>query len=124
MADDFTAIFEAPVDHVPDLDELVRATMAWHFSPSTGSPYWIGRAAELPFDPRTDIRTFADLRLFDGVAVDWAGIPADQLVPAGCRTGQERFGVYESGGTTGAPKRVVDATSRRRNVEWQSLLLD
>ena len=122
MADDLTAVFDTPVDQVPDLDELVRATMAWHFSPATGSPYWVGRLGELGFDPIADVKGFADLHLFDAVTVDWARIPAGRLIPAGCHG--ERFGVYESGGATGAPKRVVDATSRRRNVEFQSLLLD
>jgi hypothetical protein len=123
MADDRTAVFDTPVDQVPDPDELVRATMAWHFSPETGSPYWTGRAGELGFDPIADVKSLADLRLFDDVAVDWARIPADRLIPRGA-AGGERFGVYESGGATGAPKRVVDASSRRRNVEYQSLLLD
>ena len=124
MTDDFSAVFEPPLAEPPDLDALVRATMAWHFSPATGSPYWIGRAAAFGFDPRSDIGCFADLRLFDDVAIDWSGIPADLLIPAGCRSSDHRFGVYESGGATGPPKRIVDATARRRNVEWQSALLD
>lgn len=122
MADDVTAVFDEPVDRVPDVDDVVRATMAWHFSPETGSPYWTGRAAGLPFDPLVDVRTFADLRLFDDVAIDWAAVPADQLLPRGCRDGN--VGVFESSGTTGAPKRVVDVSSRRRFVEFQSMLLD
>ncbi len=123
MADDLTAVFDEPVDRVPDLGEVVRAAMAWHFSPDTGSPYWTGRMGELGFDPLLDVKTFEDLRLFDDVVVDWAAIPADQLVPLGCRGG-EPVGVFESSGTTGAPKRVVDISSRRRNVEFQSMLLD
>lgn len=124
MADDFTAVFAGPVDQAPDLDELVRATMHWHFSSATGSPYWTGRRSELSFDPLVDVRTFADLRLFDDVSVEWSRIPADQLIPVGGRTGQERFSVYESGGATGPPKRVVDASSRGRNAEFLSLMLD
>lgn len=124
MANDFTAVFEPPVTEVPELDELVRGTMTWHFSPDTGSPYWTGRLGELDFDPISDIKTFDDLRLFADVSVDWSRISADQLIPVGCRADRERFGVYESGGTTGPPKRIVDACSRRRNVEWHSTLLD
>ncbi|MDH2428033.1 phenazine biosynthesis protein [Sphaerisporangium sp. TRM90804] len=124
MSDDFAAVFEAPVDTTPDLDELVVATMTWHFSPATGSPYWVGRAPGLGFDPLTDVRTYDDLRLFDAVPVDWSSIPAQTLIPRGCAGRPGRFGVYESGGATGAPKRIVDATSRRRNIEFQNLHLD
>ncbi|WP_214408494.1 phenazine biosynthesis protein [Sphaerisporangium fuscum] len=124
MSDDFSGVFEAPVDATPELDELVTATMTWHFSPSTGSPYWVGRAAGFGFDPLTDVRTYQDLRLFDDVAVDWSTIPAHTLIPRGCLGRPGRFGIYESGGTTGAPKRIVDATSRRRNIEYQSMFLD
>lgn len=123
MSDDFSAIFEAPLDRLPRLDELVKATMAWHFSPDTGCPYWTSRVAVLDFDPLTDVRCADDLRLFDGVRVDWSAIPAGQLVPRGSDP-SHRFGVYESGGATGPPKRIVDATSRRRNVLWQSSILD
>jgi hypothetical protein len=124
MSDDFSSVFEPPLEHTPDADELVQATMEWHFSPLTGSPYWVERALTLPFDPRTDIKTLDDLSLFREVAVDWSGIPADRMVPLGCRDRAGRIGVYESGGATGAPKRIVDQTSRARNVAWQSAILD
>jgi len=124
MSDEFAAIFEAPIDAPPDLDELVRATMAWHFSPATGSPYWVARASEFSFNPLTDVQTYADLALFESVPMDWSTIPATSLVPLGCRGKGGRFGVFESGGTTGAPKRIVDNTSRVRNIEFQNLFLE
>lgn len=124
MADDFSHVFEPPIDQPPQADELVAAAMQWHFSPRTGSPYWVQRAASFGFDPRTDVKTLSDLALFADVAVDWSAVPADLLVPAGCRERGGRYGIYESGGATGAPKRIVDATSRRRNVAWQSRMLD
>ncbi|MFJ5546425.1 phenazine biosynthesis protein [Streptomyces sp. NPDC093225] len=124
MADDFSSVFEPPLDRSPDVDDLVRATMEWHFSPLTGSPYWVNRSKDFSFDPRTDVQCLADLRLFEDVPVDWSRIPADQLVPLGSRGQSPRFAVHESGGATGAPKRIVDATSRRRNVAWQSMMLD
>ncbi|MFD9792700.1 phenazine biosynthesis protein [Streptomyces sp. NPDC059070] len=123
MADDFSSLFEPPLDQSPDIDDLVRATMEWHFSPLTGSPYWVERAKGFSFDPRTDVQCLADLRLFADVPVDWSRIPADSLVPRGSAPGV-RYGIYESGGATGSPKRIVDAASRRRNVEWQSRMLD
>jgi hypothetical protein len=123
MSDDFSSVFDAPLDRPPALDDVVRATMAWHFSPPTGSPYWTSRAGDLGFDPLTEVRCAEDLRLFEEVAVDWSAIDAGDLIPRG-HDPAHRFGVYESGGTTGAPKRIVDATSRRRNVEYQSGILD
>jgi hypothetical protein len=123
VRDEFSDLFEAPIEQAPDADALVRATMAWHFSAETGTPYWLSRLPELPFDPVTEVRTVEDLALFDAITVDWSVIPASQLIPRGSPAGL-RFNVQESGGTTGAPKRVVDATSRRRNVAWQSLQLD
>ncbi|MFC0111243.1 hypothetical protein [Kibdelosporangium aridum] len=123
MLDDLSAVFEAPIDSPPDADELVTATMTWHFSPATGSPFWLGKLPGLGFDPTSDVKTVADLALFDTIAVDWSRVPAADLIPRGCLDGRQ-FGVYESGGTTGAPKRIVDAVCRRRNVEFQSMLLD
>jgi hypothetical protein len=123
MDDEFSTVFEAPIDRPPPLDELVRATMAWHFSSATGSPYWTARIRDLGFHPLTDVRTADDLALFEGVQVDWAAIPAGRLIPRGYSP-DAAFGVFESGGTTGAPKRIVDATSRRRNVGWHSSVLD
>jgi hypothetical protein len=44
------------------LDEHVRETVRWHFSPSTGTPFWLDYAAtRLGFDPRHEVRGYADL---------------------------------------------------------------
>ena len=40
------------------LDERVRESMKWHFSPETGCPYWLDRARELDFDPVADVTCF------------------------------------------------------------------
>ncbi|WP_405494347.1 phenazine antibiotic biosynthesis protein [Nocardia sp. NBC_00511] len=89
-------------------DDYLQALMAWHFSEETGSAYWLRRARTLEFDPRTDIRTFADLRLFPNVIDEFRDVAVEDLIPRGL-TGDDRAiaGIYESGGTTGAPKRFV-----------------
>ena len=46
------------------LDAHVRETVAWHFDPKTGSPFWLERAAGLGFDPRREVRGYDDLKLF------------------------------------------------------------
>jgi hypothetical protein len=117
-------LLDPPAEGVPQADELLRAAMEWHFSPETGSPYWVGRAKEFDFDPRADVAAVADLRLFANVGVDFSAVPAGQLIPRGCLERGDEFGVYESGGATGAPKRIVDATSRAGAVRWQSRMLD
>lgn len=105
-------------------DDFVQAAMEWHFSPATGSPFWVKRATELPFDPRRDIRTWEDLDLFPDVSEEWRDVPVDQLVPAGIDRKGWDFQVFDSGGTTGRPKRIVESRSRRQGVEWVSEVLD
>lgn len=52
--------------HQPTDDPLayLRAVVRWHFSPETGSWYWLQRAQSLDFDPLTDVQSLADLALF------------------------------------------------------------
>ncbi|RLU79324.1 phenazine biosynthesis protein [Streptomyces griseocarneus] len=105
-------------------DQFVQAAMQWHFSPDTGSPFWTKRAAELPFDPLRDIRTWADLDLFPDVSEEWRDVPVDALVPVGIDKSGWDFQVFDSGGTTGRPKRIVESRSRRDGVRWVSKILD
>ena len=101
-----TDVLEIPAGTVPDETEFLRAAMEWHFSPATGSPFWLRRAASLDFDPRTDITSFADLRLFPNVTDELRDIPTGDLIPAGFGPRPDIVSVIESGGTTGAPKRL------------------
>ena len=39
-----TPALDAEFDVQPDPDEFIRAGMDWHFSPTTGSPFWLKRA--------------------------------------------------------------------------------
>ncbi|MFJ9864323.1 phenazine biosynthesis protein [Streptomyces sp. NPDC101165] len=104
-------------------DDFVQAAMRWHFSPATGSPFWVKRAARLDFDPLTDIRTWADLDRFPDVSEEWRDVPVDELVPVGIDRGGWDFQVFDSGGTTGRPKRIVESRSRRNGVLWVSEVL-
>ncbi len=47
------------------LDAHTREMVGWHFSPETGSPYWLERAKGMDFDPLTEITCFADMLKFD-----------------------------------------------------------
>jgi phenylacetate-coenzyme A ligase PaaK-like adenylate-forming protein len=131
------ALDVAPVH--PDPDEFIRAAMDWHFSPATGSPYWLERARSLEFDPRADVKSFEDLTLFPNVTNELRDVRVRDLIPQGYGPHPEVIGVYESGGTTGAPKRIVmlrdwwdpeiarqvaylDARGVPRNRDWLALL--
>ncbi|MGY1899826.1 AMP-binding protein [Nocardia gipuzkoensis] len=91
-----------------DAEQYLRAVLAWHFSEETGSPYWLRRARTLDFDPVADITTFADLRRFPNVIDEFRTVAVEDLIPRGLE-GADRViaGIFESGGTTGAPKRFV-----------------
>lgn len=132
-------ILDRPLDAARHPDEFIRAAMQWHFDPRTGSPFWLARARSLDFDPRTDVRSHADLRLFPNVAAELRETPIAELLPRGYGDDPGVVGVFESGGTTGVPKRVVvlrdwlgalldwmnasiDAHSFPRGVDWLGLV--
>ncbi|MBB5160014.1 phenazine antibiotic biosynthesis protein [Saccharopolyspora phatthalungensis] len=105
--------------------EFISAAMEWHFSPATGSPFWLERAGSLEFDPRRDVRTHADLRLFPNVVNELREIPLEDLIPRGYHGQADVIGSYDSGGTTGAPKRVaLLADWFERSLAWKSGRMD
>lgn len=88
------------------LDAHVREIVAWHFSPETGTPFWLERAADLGLDPLRQIRGFADLEVFGLFEDEWLrGGPVRRWVPKGM-AGKPLM-VFETGGTTGLPKNRV-----------------
>ena len=118
-------ILDLPFDVRPDPDEFIRAAMEWHFNPETGCSYWLERAKTLDFDPRTDVKTHDDLILFPYVAAELRDVRAEDLLPRGYGKRPQVIGFYESGGTTGAPKRVVLMRDwLDRMVNWSNAHLD
>jgi len=89
------------------LDQHTFETVQWHFHESTGSPFWLGKKAELGFDPLKEIKTFDDLKKFPMFEDEWLrGGPVERWIPKGL-AGKPTY-VFETGGTTGIPKsRVV-----------------
>lgn len=102
--------------HRAALDAKIKTLMAWHFNPATGSQFWLDRAETLSFDPLTDVRGADDLLLFPDFSEDLRTVPVQQLLPRGLPAGDHR--VYESGGTSGAPKRIIDLGFRTGLLEW------
>jgi len=132
-------VLELPISAQPDPDEFVRAAMEWHFSPETGSAYWLRRAETLPFNPRADVKSVEDLALFPSIVDELRDVRVESLIPRGYGPDPDIFGIYESAGTTGAPKHLVllrdwwdqheawtnaclDAHGLPRNVNWLAVL--
>jgi hypothetical protein len=92
------------------LDAQVREVVRWHFSPDTGTPFWLERAKSFKFRPLKDVQSFDDLKLFGFFEDDWLrgapGLDIRRWVPRGYA--DKPVYVFETGGTTGIPKsRIV-----------------
>ncbi len=104
------------------LDAHTVEMMAWHFHPSTGSPFWLQYAESLPFDPLTEVRCFDDLKKFPPFEDEWLrGGPVTRWIPKGF-AGQPAY-VFETGGTTGTPKSRVNLRDFRTDYEEFSATL-
>ncbi len=89
------------------LDAHVRETVAWHFDPATGSPFWLDFASRLDWDPRKEIKTYGDLDRFGFFQDEWLrGGPVRRWVPKGLA--HKPVYVFETGGSTGVPKSRIN----------------
>lgn len=104
-----------------DPEAYLRAAIAWHFGADTGSVFWLRRARTLNFNPLTDVNTFDDLRLFPNVLNELRNVPVGELIPRGYGSPPPIPQIFESGGTTGAPKRTVQLPDWVEQViQWQT----
>jgi phenylacetate-coenzyme A ligase PaaK-like adenylate-forming protein len=104
------------------LDAWVREIVGWHFDPDTGCPFWIDYAKKLGWDPRREIRGFADLGRLGPFEDEWLrGGPVRRGVPRGL--GDKPIFVFETGGTTGVPKTRVTSEDFRVDYELFSRTL-
>jgi len=93
------------------LDKHVREIVQWHFSPDTGTPFWIEKAKTYKFNPLKYIQGFDDLKIFPLFEDEWLRASPktniSQWVPR-AYWGKKPVYVFETGGTTGIPKsRIV-----------------
>lgn len=87
------------------LEAHLQEIIAWHFSPETGCPFWLDWAKK-NFDPRTEIKSFADMVKFPHFQDEWLrDLQPEVWVPAAFK-GQP-FNIFETGGTTGMPKQRI-----------------
>lgn len=106
---------------VADPEAYLRAAIAWHFGEDTGSSFWLHTAETLDFNPLTDITTFDDLRLFPNMVNELRNVPVEELIPRGYGSPPPLPLIFESGGTTGAPKRTVQLPDWVQQViDWQT----
>jgi phenylacetate-coenzyme A ligase PaaK-like adenylate-forming protein len=101
------------------LDAHVREIVRWHFSPETGTPFWLEKARSFRFNPLKDVNGLDDLKLFGLFEDQWLrGGPVRRWVP---RALQNRpIYVFETGGTTGIPKSRVVVDDFRIDYEMFS----
>jgi hypothetical protein len=101
---------------LPPLDDWVREVVDWHFDPATGSPFWLDFAAKAGWDPRREVKGFADLARFPEFQDEWLrGGPVQRWVPKGL-AGKPIY-VFETGGTTGIPKTRISSDDFRIDYE-------
>jgi len=122
MVDIDFSLLDAPRSvPVDDPEAYLRAAMAWHFGADTGSPFWLRTAQTLNFNPQTDVESFADLRLFPHLVNELRSAPVEDLIPRGYGAFPPVPQIFESGGTTGAPKRTVQMPDWiAQVVQWQT----
>jgi YD repeat-containing protein len=78
----------------------------WHFSPDTGSKFWLDWASKADFDPLSEIHCFADLTRFDHFQDYWLRyVKPRDWVPQAYQG--KPFNIFETGGTTGMPKQRI-----------------
>ncbi|MDA7885835.1 hypothetical protein N9B10_03020 [Pirellulales bacterium] len=98
------------------LDAHTTEIVAWHFHPSTGSPFWLEYSKTLSFDPLKEVHCFDDLKKFPAFEDEWLrGGPVTRWIPKGF-AGQPAY-VFETGGTTGTPKSRVNLRDFRTDYE-------
>lgn len=122
MADIDFSLLDVPRSvPVQDPNCYLRAAIAWHFGEDTGCPFWLRTARTLDFDPLTDVNTLADLRRFPNLVNGLRNVPVDDLIPRGYGSPPPLPQIFESGGTTGAPKRTVQLPDWiEQVVQWQT----
>jgi phenylacetate-coenzyme A ligase PaaK-like adenylate-forming protein len=104
------------------LDRQVVETIAWHFDPETGTPFWLEWAANAAWDPRREIHSFADLAKFGHFEDErLRGGPVRRWVPKALA--DRPVFVFETGGTTGIPKTRVNIDDFRTDYELFSRTL-
>ena len=116
------SLLDVPRDAPPeDAEAYLRAAIAWHFGEDTGSPFWLRAAEEprlRPADRRPDLRRPA--HGFPTWSTNCAASQSKTSSPAATAHPLPIPRIFESGGTTGAPKRTAQLPDWVEQVtRWQ-----
>src|SRR5690606_26369784 len=107
-------VTDHPQQSAAALDAHVRDIVRWHFSPETGTPYWLSYAERAGWDPLREIEGFADLGRFECFDDDaMRDLPHAAWIPR-AYAGRP-YCIFETGGTTGRPK---------QRLSWEDHLTD
>jgi phenylacetate-coenzyme A ligase PaaK-like adenylate-forming protein len=88
------------------LDARVREIVQWHFSPETGSPFWLDWAKKAGWNPAKEVSCFNDLMRFPHFQDEWLrDLQPEVWVPNAYK--DRPFNIFETGGTTGMPKQRI-----------------
>jgi phenylacetate-coenzyme A ligase PaaK-like adenylate-forming protein len=88
------------------LDAHVRQIIQWHFSPETGSPFWLEWAGKAGWNPLKEVSKFEDLMRFPHFQDEWLrDLQPEVWVPK--KYLGRPFNIFETGGTTGMPKQRI-----------------
>ena len=101
------------------LDAHVREIVRWHFSPDTGTPFWLDFAKKLDWNPLTEVGGYADLDRFGFFQDEWLrGGPVRRWVPKAYANSP--IYTFETGGSTGVPKSRININDFRIDYEMFS----
>ncbi len=88
------------------LEEHLREIIHWHFSPETGSPFWLEWARKAGWDPRSEVKCVDDLKKFPHFQDEWLRDLQPEVWAPKAFHGRP-FNIFETGGTTGMPKQRI-----------------
>lgn len=108
------ALREAAGKARAELERHFVETVQYHFSPETGTPYWLDWAKREGWNPADEVESLDDLNRFPHFNEEaLVTEPHERFVPKAYEG--KPFMVFETGGTTGTPK---------QRISWEDHLTD
>ena len=105
------------------LNEHFLEIVRWHFSPETGTPFWLDWARKAGWNPAEEVKSLDDLGRFENFDGELLRTEAHESFIPKAYEGQP-FTIFETGGTTGMPKQRINWSDYKRDYEAFSATLD
>ncbi|MFX0208449.1 MAG: hypothetical protein ACFFDT_20870 [Candidatus Hodarchaeota archaeon] len=101
-----TAVLVPHLNKKIDQNEWFRNCLQIHFDKEIGTPYWLKKQRELNINVLEEVESVDDLHKFGLFNhEDLRNIPIQDFIPKSLKKGE--YQIFETGGTTGEPKRNV-----------------